>query len=125
MPALGSRLVVSSVQADQAAGFSVFGRDRVPRDEMSDGAVAQVGNSTRSGRNAGLSRAVRTPYGRGWAVPGNAYAWLVMPDPVDGFGITCSTTAHALSHGLIGLLIGERSRAGRGDDRATARQRPP
>jgi hypothetical protein len=102
---MAERLVVTSVQADQAAGFAVFARTRTQADAMPDDVAEQVGNSTRSGRNVALSRAVRTPYGRGWVVPGNEHVCLVMPDPVDGYGITCSDTAHALTHGLIGLLI--------------------
>jgi len=104
-PGATDRPLATAVQPDQAAGFALFARARVARDEMPLGAKEQVGNSTRSGRNVDLSRAISTPTGTGWAVPGNGTVCLVVPDPVDGYGITCTETEHALKHGLVAMLI--------------------
>lgn len=100
-----ARPLATAVQPDQVEGFAVFARARTVRDEMPADAREQVGNSTKTGRNLNLSRAIDTPTGTGWAVPGNGTVCLVMPDPIDGYGITCSDTALALAHGLVGMLI--------------------
>ena len=71
----------------------------------SGNAREQVGNSTRSGRNVALSRSISTPTGTGWAVPGNGIVCLVVPDPIDGYGITCTETRHARTHGIAVILI--------------------
>lgn len=45
-------------------------------------------------------------------VPGNGTICLVIPDPVDGFGVTCTDTQTAVSKGLVAMLSGP-SRNGR------------
>lgn len=99
------RPVVGSVQQDQAKKFAVFARERRATDDMPSQAKDQVGNSTHSGRNVDLSRAISTPTGVGWAVPGNNAVCLVVPDPVDGYGITCSDTGDALKRGVVAILV--------------------
>lgn len=106
MPSPSSnRSVASGVQADQARNFAIFGRARTSADAMPAAAREQVGNSRHSGRNVDLSRAIATTTGRGWAVPGNGSVCLVVPDPVDGYGITCPNTERAATHGLIAILV--------------------
>lgn len=100
-----SRPLAQAVQADQRAGFAVFNRPRTSRDEMPVAAREQVGNSSQSGRNVELSRAIATPAGVGWAIPGNQTVCLAVPDPVDGYGIACSETGRAVTHGHMVMMI--------------------
>lgn len=102
---LSNRGVAADVQADQARNFAIFARARTAADAMPASARAQVGNSRHSGRNIDLSRAVATTTGRGWAVPGNGAVCLVVPDPVDGYGIACQNTDRAVTHGLMAMLV--------------------
>ena len=99
------REVSQGVQPDQARSFAVFARERTRADEMPAEARRQVGNSRHSGRNIDHSRAISTPSGRGWAVPGNGAICLVVPDPVDGYGISCLDTDRAATHGLMAMLV--------------------
>ena len=63
-----------------------------------------IGDSKLSGRNLSLSRVIRTPTGRGWAFPGNRAVCLAVPDPTDGFGVTCANTSFAALFGLAAML---------------------
>ena len=99
------RPVVASVHDDLRNGFDVFARPRRSADEMSVQAREQVGNSVRSGRNVALSRAIATPTGTGWAVPGTGAICVVVPDRIDGYGVTCSETKDALTRGAVAMLI--------------------
>lgn len=93
---------VAAVEPDLAAGFAVFARARRASEVMSLKAREQLGGPARNGFNADLSRAIATPNGTGWAVPGRSAVCAVMPDPVDGFGVVCSPTSSALRTGLVG-----------------------
>src|SRR6266545_8215748 len=106
---MSDRPIATSIQTDQANGFAVLARPRTARDEMPPEAQAQVGNSTKSGRNLALSRAIATPNGTGWAVPGNRAVCIVTPDPVDGYGVGCTDTSFALTHGLLDITISSRT----------------
>ena len=97
--------VAQEVQSDQAAQFAVFERPRGADDAMPREARRQVGDSTRSGRNLDLSRAIDTVTGRGWAVPGDGTICLVVPDPVDGFGIGCVPTEQAARQGAAVVMV--------------------
>lgn len=98
---LGHRPVASAIQPAQAEGFAVFARPRTAADRMPRGARAHVGNSTVSGRNLALSRAISTPAGTGWAVPGNGAVCLVVRSSRHGYGVTCDATESALARGVI------------------------
>lgn len=104
-PYESSGRVAQAVQEDQAAEFVVFDRPRTSGDEMPREARRQVGNSTRTGRNLDLSRAIRTPTGRGWAIPGDGTICIVVPDPVDGYGVGCVPTDQAARQGAW-LIMG-------------------
>ncbi len=98
------RELARGVQADQAAAFGLFARARVAEDVVPEGAASMIGDSALSGRNLSLSRAISTPTGRGWAFPGNKTVCLAVPDPVDGFGVTCVNTSFAVSWGVAAML---------------------
>ena len=100
---------VTTVEPDLAAGFAVFARARRASDVMSAAARAQLAGPARNGFNPALSRAIATPSGTGWAVPGRSTVCIVMPDPVDGFGVVCSPTSSALRAGLVGIMISPRT----------------
>jgi hypothetical protein len=106
---MSDRPLATAVQADQADAFALFARQRTARDEMPPQARAQVGDSTKSGRNLKLSRAIPTPNGTGWAVPGNGAVCVVTPDPVDGYGVGCTDTSFASTHGLLDITISSRT----------------
>jgi hypothetical protein len=99
------RPVVSAVQGDQRGGFAAFARTRTAADQVPTKVREQIGNSTVSGRNLDLSRAVSTTTGKGWAVPGNGTVCLVVPDPPVGYGVTCLDTGVALKQGLVAMLV--------------------
>lgn len=103
--ALSSRPVASDLQDDQRQGFAAFARARNAADQVPSDVREQVGNSTLSGRNLDLSRAVSTTTGKGWAVPGNGSVCLVVPDPLEGYGVTCLDTRLALKQGVVAILI--------------------
>lgn len=120
--------MVQSVQAEQSARLAVFERARTQADEMSPEARRQVANSTGSGRNMELSRAIRTPTGRGWAIPGDGTICIAVPDPVDGFGVGCVPTEQAARQGAAVIMGAARRRlrahaahtGGKRDHRASA-----
>lgn len=97
------RPVVTAVQTDQAAAFAVFQRGARAGDSPTAAVTEQVGNSF--GRNLDLSRAIATPTGPGWVIPGNEVICLVIPDPVDGFGVTCNDTETARDNGLVAMMV--------------------
>lgn len=102
-PATG---VVRAVQGDQAASFAIFARARKTADEIPESLNGLIGDSPVSGRNSSLSRAIETPHGKGWAVPGDSHVCLAVPDPV-GFGITCDPTAKAARDGAVNFMVSE------------------
>jgi hypothetical protein len=67
--------------------------------------VAQAAGPGRFGRNPELARAVETATGRGWVVPGRGTICLVVPDPVDGYGVSCKPTAAAAEQGVAVQLV--------------------
>jgi hypothetical protein len=99
------RPVVAAVQEDQTTAFAVLDRGRRAGDAPSAAVRDQLGGGS-FGRNLELSRAIDTPSGKGWVVPGNGVICLVIPDPIDGFGATCNDTQTARRTGLLGMLSG-------------------
>lgn len=96
---------IGAVQPDQAANFRVLRRPRRASDVIPADVVAQVASPGRFGRNPQLARAVETATGKGWVVPGRDTVCLVVPDPVDGYGTSCKSTAEAADEGLGVQLI--------------------
>lgn len=73
-----------------------------------DALVDQFASPARYGRNPALARQIETVTGTGWVIPGNGYLCIAIPDPVDGYGSTCSRTEDVLRRGLyIGLRGGK------------------
>jgi hypothetical protein len=95
---------VSAVQVDIATNFALF---RSPPSPIPQEIAVAIASSTRYGRNAGLARAIQTPYGKGWVIPGDGWLCIAMPDPVDGYGESCSPTSLAIQRGLWLRLAGD------------------
>jgi hypothetical protein len=107
MTAATSTVAVPAVQAAIAAGFPLF---RVkPPTAMPEPLATQLASPTRFGRNAALARAIATPYGTGWVIPGDGYLCLAVPDPVSGYGESCTSVAVAAEQGLWLRLHGGRA----------------
>ncbi len=69
--------------------------------------VPRIASPTKYGRNAALARRIETVTGTGYVIPGDGYVCIVVPDPVDGYGSTCSTVEDIKKRGLyIGLKEG-------------------
>lgn len=96
---------VSAVQETTKEAFRVFRRDVAPEDEMPPAVVDQVARSY--GNNSKLARAIVTPTGKGWVLPGHGRVCVVAPDPVDGYGVACSTPESAAAFG-IGLALSDK-----------------
>lgn len=102
---------IGAVQPDQAQSLKVFRRAHRPSDDMPADVAAAVGPG-RFGRNPALARAIKTPTGTGWVVPGNGTICLVAPDPVEGYGVTCSPTGVVQTDGItLGNATEDRSTA--------------
>lgn len=98
------RTLATAVQADQRNAFKIFAEPRTAADVVPTKAASMIGDSQLSGRNLSLSRAISTLTGRGWAIPGNRAICLAVPDPTDGFGITCVNTSYARSFGVLSMM---------------------
>lgn len=98
---------IGEIQPDQAAAFRVFRRPQRAGDEIPADVAAAVAGPGRFGRNPGLARAVETPTGKGWVVPGRGVVCLVVPGLSGGYGTTCSPTAAAADDGLNLQLVAE------------------
>jgi hypothetical protein len=69
--------------------------------------VPRIASPTKYGRNAALARQIQTVTGTGYVIPGDGYVCIVVPDPVDGYGSTCSAIDDVKRRGLyIGLTEG-------------------
>jgi hypothetical protein len=95
---------VQAVEPDQAASFSILRRQRTAADEMPASARAMLGNPRLNGKNVDLARAIDTPTGKGWVIPGRGSICVAIPDPVDGYGLGCNTTEDAESGGAISSM---------------------
>ena len=69
--------------------------------------AAELGAPGRLGRNAALAHAIATPTGTGWVLPGSDAVCIAVPDPVDGYGVTCTSSSVAAESGAwIGMSSG-------------------
>ncbi len=102
---------IGAVQPEQAQTLRVLRRAHRPSDDMPARAAAVV-DASRFGRNPDLARAIRTPTGTGWVVPGKDTICLIAPDPVDGYGVSCSPTAVVKTDGItLGMASDDGSTA--------------
>lgn len=96
---------VASVSPEIERTLSVF-RTRTPTPVPAE-LVPRVASPTKFGRNPSLARQIQTVTGMGYVIPGDGYVCIVVPDPVDGYGSTCSTVEDIKKRGLyIGLKEG-------------------
>lgn len=103
-PAAQQPPAIGAVQADQSATLRVLRRGRRASDAMPADVARTVAGPALFGRNARLSRAIVTPTGTGWVVPGDETVCVVVPDPVDGYGTSCAPTSVVAASGLtVGL----------------------
>ena len=57
-------------------------------------------------RDLAAARVFSSPTGDGWVIPAKDNVCIAVPDPVDGFGLTCSTTGdEAASVGQLAVLV--------------------
>lgn len=96
---------IATIQPDQAKTLRVFRRPRTASDALPAAAVPAA-STARYGRNPRLSRAIDTPTGTGWVVPGDNVLCLIVPDPIDGYGTSCAPTAVVEREGLTVGLVG-------------------
>lgn len=95
---------VPAVQNAQSASFSILRRARTADDVMPANAARLLGDPRETGKNPGLARGFDSPTGRGWVLPGDGVVCAAVPDPVDGFGMSCSAADAAATGGVIGAL---------------------
>lgn len=103
--------MITGVAPDQAEGFAIFRRAPSGLDQPSAEARALLSGPSHTGMNIDLARGYRGPDGTGWVVPGNGSLCLVMPDPVDGFGVACEPTTKAKQVGLVGIMVDPKKQA--------------
>lgn len=100
---------VTAVQSDQYRQLRVLRRARRLSDAMPLSAQ-RMASPARFGRNPWLSRAIGTPIGKGWVVPGDGTVCILIPDPIDGYAMSCAPTSVVTSAGLtVGLADARRS----------------
>jgi hypothetical protein len=103
-PGAAQPAAIGAVQADQAQTLRVLRRARRASDAVPAVVANEIAGPARFGRNAGLARAIDTPTGTGWVVPGDDTVCLVAQDPVDGWATTCAPTSVVRTDGLtLGL----------------------
>lgn len=96
----------TEVSSDLVLNFALFRRQAAS--SMPASTRSQIGTERRFGRNADLARRIETVGGPGWVIPGNGFVCIAVPDPVDGFGTTCSSIRGAVDRGLwIRLASGD------------------
>lgn len=101
-PASTPTTAINAVQPDAAKAFKLL--RTVPPTPMPADVAEVVGSPQRYGRNPNLARQISTLTGPGYVIPGDGYLCIVVKDPVDGWGSTCSPIADAIRRGLsIGL----------------------
>lgn len=111
-PIAAQPAAIGAVQADQAQTLRVLRRARRASDAVPAVVATEIAGPERFGRNAALARAIDTPTGRGWVVPGDDTVCLVAADPVDGWATTCAPTSVVAAEGLtLGLADGDGSTA--------------
>ena len=106
-PAATSPAPIGAVQADQAETLKVLRRPLRASDAIPPSVAAAAASPAKFGRNPDLARAIPTPTGTGWVVPGDDTVCVVVPDPVDGYGTTCAPTDTVAATGLTLTMAGD------------------
>lgn len=102
---------IGAIQPDQKQHLKLLRRARRASDDLPADALVAA-SPARFGRNPSLSRAIDTPTGKGWVVPGDDVLCLIAPDPIEGYGTTCASTELVERQGLtLGIANAERSTA--------------
>jgi hypothetical protein len=96
---------ITAVGEDVKSHFTLF-RD-YPATGMPAGVAISMASPEHYGRNAALARAIDTPYGQGWVVPGDGYLCIVVPNTVPGYAEGCSPVDYAVQNGLWQRLDGD------------------
>jgi hypothetical protein len=96
---------IPAVGADVTSHFTLF-RDH-PASGMPDDVATKMASPGHYGRNAELARAIDTPYGQGWVVPGDEYLCIVVPNAAGGYAEGCTTVDLARQDGLWLRLAGD------------------
>lgn len=108
-PAATTPAPIGAVQPEQARTLAVLARPQRASDAVPAEVATDAAGPGRFGRNPELSRAITTPAGRGWVVPGDDVICLVLPDPVDGYATTCGPTQTVAAKGLTLALVDEQA----------------
>jgi hypothetical protein len=90
-----------------ASDFAVLAQKQGPGDTVPEKVKAMFNEG--QGSPAAGARSIHTPSGKGWVVPASNKLCLVVPDPVDGFGVSCTPTNEARKRGALAIM-------GKGDD---------
>jgi hypothetical protein len=100
--------MISAVPEEQAAAFALLRRPQVPTDVLPEDRWEryQTGLIGRRGLNPALSRRTETALGNVWVIPGEGWICLSLaasPDAssLDGGGMVCNSTAHAVAGRLV------------------------
>jgi hypothetical protein len=102
---------VAAVPADISERYELF--RATPADGMPSDLGEALAPAGALGRNPALARAIDTPYGRGWVLPGHDSICVVVADPADGHATGCTPTAVSAEHGSV-LTLREKLGAGAG-----------
>ncbi|WP_210491899.1 hypothetical protein [Patulibacter sp. SYSU D01012] len=106
-PAATAPAPIGAVQPDQAETLQALRRPQRASDAIPADVAAAAASPAKFGRNPDLARAISTPTGKGWIVPGDDTVCVVVPDPVDGYGTSCSPTDTVAATGLTLTMVGK------------------
>lgn len=96
---------VQAIASEQQAAFTILRRAQNERDRFNSNERAVLGGRGFSGKNIGLARAIATPNGKGYVVPGQAQICLAVPTASDeGFALACNSTRSAAAGQLIATM---------------------
>lgn len=98
---------VEQTASAQIASFAILRRAATKEDAVPADKTAELGSLASDGAELDQAKAFDTLFGRGWVVPAPSRdrLCLVIPDKVDGFGITCQSTRDALAGRLVGSMV--------------------
>lgn len=99
-----SSVEVHAVDHAIASSFAVF-RSSGNSEKMPTEVAAEVASPDRYGRNADLARGLETINGPGWIIPGNQSLCLAVPDPIDGYGMSCVSSDWASKFGVFVVMV--------------------
>jgi len=98
----------AAIAADALPPFAVFQRPSASSDRMPPATRRMLDTiAKKNGVDLDRARAVAASAGRAvWAIPGQDKVCLAIPDPVDGFGVSCGDVETAKSGRLWVTLLG-------------------